>query len=212
MKSKFLTIVMIVVLALSLSVPAFAAAYAKAGAYANATYYLQVNETTRYMTEASLNWGTQPIYILYESDGIRFLSNRTIYKVTSDDYYDTLSGSYSGSYETNGKTWTYSRKWTYPFTFYGQTISDVSDMERLRTTLTGNGVYLLTDSSVNYEDKIDFFRLPLLETMKVQQGKANLIPLHLVSWVRSLMPFGISCLVLLLLVPVLSKVLRIFLR
>ena len=211
MKSKLVTIVMVVVLALSLSIPAFAAA---TGANYDGQYYIQRGDTVRYMSEASLSWGTKPIYVVYESDGVRFCCDRLIYKVNRDGTYDSMSGGKSSfNYSTNNKEWYYTYKFTYPVTFDGVTCNDRADFENLKSSQwSGSGAYLLLDSTTDYQEATNFFRLPLLETMKVQQGKAVEIPLHLASWVRSLMPLGISCLVLLLLVPILSKVLRIFLH
>ena len=209
MKSKLLTIVMVVVLVLSLSVPAFAVI-----ADYNSDYYLELPSGDRLMSEKSLSWGKSYIYVIYESDGIRFATmGNTLYLVKSDGSYSSLSfGSNIKNYESNGKTWTATRKCFYPFTIAGVVISDITDWLTFKSGCSGSqGVFLLTSPDVDYTEAVDFFLNPLLETMKVQQGKANLIPLHLVSWVRSLMPLGISCLVLLLLVPILSKVLRIFL-
>lgn len=211
MKSKLLTILMVFALSLSMAVPAFAYS-----ADYNAPYYLEMPSGYRLMSEKSTSWGKSYLYVIYESDGIRFATmGNSLYFVKSDGTYDSMSiGSSSLGYTCNGKKWTYTRKCKYPFTISGVVISDISDWLSFKASCSGSsqGVFVLTSSDVDYTEAVDFFLNPLLETMKVQQGKANLIPLHLVSWVRSLMPLGISCLVLLLLVPILLKVLRIFLR
>ena len=200
--------VLVLLLVSALAIPAFAATGAD---YDGAVYYYQLPDGRRIMSESSMKFGTSPIYIISESNGFRFACDKSMYIVSPDDTYAMLSGgSRESYYTTNGKEWYSTYKFTYPANFYGNAITSFSGLQYL-SGVSGKGVYRLYADD-EYTEGTDFFRNPLLEEVKAQTERTVEVQSTLVSFLHSLIPFGVGCLALLISVPAFLKLSRIFLR
>ena len=201
MKRKFLTLFAVIGLLCSFAVSASAADY-------DVPNYLELPNGTRIMSESRLNWGTHKIYVVPVSNGIRICCTETLYLVDSSGNYNSFIGSSYGNCVIAGTTFQYD-EFKFPFTLGGTTYKSMSDFE---TKCKGDTVLRLYEDSASVDDATYFFKNPLLEEVKVQQGKTTEITYRLASLVRFLIPFGVGCLALLMVLPVLPRVFWIFLR
>ena len=202
--------ILAVVLVLVLSLSIITASAATGADYNGCVYYYQLPDGQRIVSQ-NRGWGQYPIYIISESDGFRFACDQSMYIVAPDDTYTMLAGgSREGYYTSNGKEWYNTYKYTYPANFYGNTITSFSGLQYL-SGVSGKGVYRLYADD-NVIEATDFFRDPLLEEVKVQTERTVEVQSTLVSFLHFLIPFGVGCLALLIVVPAFLRFLKTFLR
>ena len=204
---KWLIPLFVFTLVFSTSITSFAASYY------NGTYYVELPNGVRIMSEGYSNFGSKPIYIMPTSNGLRFMIQNDHSSLPFDLVWVDENNNYGflGSTKTTtigGLPFEYT-EYTYPFTIQGNTVKSLSEFEMSSSSETALRLYPDSDS---VDDATYFFKNPLLEEVKVQQGKATQVGSILASYLHYLIPLGVSLLVLLISVPVLLRALRTFLR
>lgn len=186
-------------------------AFALSPDYENATYYVQLSNTSRLVAKSGSNWGYSPIYFHFLGNDVYVTSTANDLCVLQEDgSYNSLSIDYLPRWNDGKTEWPIAYRLRYPFTLGGKQITSRSSFN---SAFTGNGVYVLEQgySSVA-ENRVPFFRKPLLEAVKEQQkGTTNLATI-VVSYLGFLVPFGIGLMALLVSLPLLRKVFPTFLR
>lgn len=214
MKKKLLVVFLICCMMFGVASPAFALGETW---YDDAQTYIQIDENSRLVQVHMQSVYNGPFYIVDHGDSLEFvIPNITLalnFVAHSDGTY-TLNGlnGFEDVENKYGFNKVQSLTLSYPFSIGGVAFNSKADF--IQKCQGSQGVYSLpADATGGADDAGDsFFQDPLLETVKNLQKGTTMIPESLRdSYLVYLVPLGISCLALLISLPVLSKVLRKFL-
>lgn len=141
--------------------------------YYNATYYLELPDGKRFMSQYSLKWGTSPIYINVIDDYMIMFCEKGLYLTESNGNYDVFGGCEKITYTFGGKEWN-GYKYSYPFTLGGVTVNNSSEVvTKISTSGDFKGVVYRVYDGHSISEAQDFFKNPLVVAVENCQGIAT---------------------------------------
>ena len=141
--------------------------------YYNATYYLELPDSKRFMSEYAMNWGKSPIYINVTDDYMIMFCQKGLYLTESNGNYNTIDGCEQITYTFDGIDWN-GYKYKYPFTLGGVPVNNSLEVvTKISSSGDFKGVVYRVYDGQSISEAQDFFKKPLVVAMESCQGKAT---------------------------------------
>lgn len=177
--------------------------------YNNLPSYIQFHEAERFTFKNPVTGDvTSYIYVVDNGDSISFIG---------PNGYEPYGYSEGGDYRFNGNitvSTQYSDSGNTIVTYgVGQAFNyfwQLPGFDNLRKG-SGKNVYAISKDATSFNSAVDFFPNPLLEMVKVQQGKTTEVMKQVVSYLEFLVPWAIGLVACLIGASLLPKVLHKFL-